>query len=204
MPSHPRSVVAAFLLLLTFAACTQGGNEASLIHFTSEAGRFTVEFPAPSSNQDLMEFNLPKVLLGQEVQCTVLMSRDDAARWTVQFCDVPDAVSKTTDQSALIDWARDEALASASARLDLEEPTAVPDGCTGSTLTGRANMRGDVLDGTFKARTCLLGNRLFIIAAEVYDGAPSTSSRLAMTDPFLDSLSIDMGLTIPYETPTSE
>jgi hypothetical protein len=108
-------------------------------------------------------------------------------------------------QEEILDWWRDEVLGSAKVRQENAVENSIigefEASLPGRALTGRANMRGLLEDGTLKARIFLAPSRVYQVAARVYDA--NWGNRLAMIDPFLGSFYIYTALTIPFEpTPT--
>jgi hypothetical protein len=70
----------------------------------------------------------------------------------------PDLASARSDEE-LLDWARDDLLEDSRVRLDQETSISADFEvlAVGRSLAGPANMRGILLDGTFRARLYLVG-----------------------------------------------
>jgi hypothetical protein len=174
------------------------------VDFVSEPGQFTITFPCCDLARGALEqFTITEEPFGQPIDCQVLHLPEDGADWRVQYCDLPAELASAKSPDQLLDWARDDALQDARAHLAEEQSITthfeIP--ARARSLLGPANMRGILLDGTFKARLYLVGARIYRVAARVYNA--NWGNRLAMMDPFLDSFFVESALTIPFEpTPT--
>jgi hypothetical protein len=174
------------------------------IDFISEPGQFNVSFPCCDLARGALEqYSVDESPFGESAQCQVTLLPEDGASWKVQYCDLPPSVLASRSAEDILDWARDDALQDARAHL-VEEASIDPGfeaSAVARSVSGPANMRGILLDGTFRARVYLVGTRIYLVAARVYDA--NWGDRLALIDSFLDSFFVHPALTIPFEpTPT--
>lgn len=160
-----------------------------LVNYFSDSGKFEVWLP---TTQSIHENIVPQTTFGESVVCHVLWSKDNGAVWLVQYCDYTQEVMSKFSTQELLDETRDQALKNEHARLIEEHDISFNNLYPGRSITADVAMRGiGTFDGTYKARLYLVGNRVYCVAAKVYN--ENWGKRLSMMDPFLESFYIDGG-----------
>jgi len=144
-----------------------------------------------------MEYTVTKQTFGKAMECNLTLARDNGAIWLVQYCDYSAESLTGLSTKEILDRGSNEALLDARARLISESDITMNQTILGRALIGEADMRGMGYDGTYKTRLYLAGNRLYTIAASVYN--ENWGNRMELIDPFLNSFTIEPDLTIPYE-----
>lgn len=195
-------IVGFGLTLLLLSACStpvsstsiapnqvQPSVEVASANYFSESGKFEVWLPA---TQSIHEAVVSQAVLGMSVACQVLWSRDYGAVWLIQYCDFPQEVTTKFTVDELLDATRDHVLQNEHAVLIDEKDISSNNLYPGRSITADAAMRGTGgFDGTYEARIYLVNNRIYCIAAKVYE--ENWGDRMSMMDPFLESLYIDGG-----------
>ena len=172
------------------------------IDFMSEPGQFSVTFPCCDlGRKSVTEFTVMAMWEGQPVRCTVIVVPEAGATWSVKYCDLSTGRFPALTAQEALDWARDDVLQGAKARL-MQEYSLVGEfesRVPGRSITAEANMRGIQFDGTMRALVFFTGDRVYEVVAVVYN--ENWGNRLSMMEGFLASFYIHESLTIPFEPP---
>jgi hypothetical protein len=167
-------------------------QEAPLVFFTSEPGKFQVWLPA---SENVEEYTVQKILLGEPIECPIFFFRLNSASAAVQYCDLVSQSVASLASDQILDQTKSEMLRGMNVNVGIQERVLVQDSYPAITLAGQVDMRGLGYDGTFKARLILVERRIYLIVMSVYH--ENWCNCLHQIDQVVDSLYIDPSLSIP-------
>ncbi len=154
----------------------------------NEVGGYEVLIPSTSSVSSFHEIVATETKFGQEVEVHSLFIRLNSAYWLIQYYDLATEVVEQHSVDALLDEARDAALASASSsRMNSEVDVRLGD-ALGRHFVAPSALRGAGDDGTYQARIYIDDQRIYRVAS--YTQNEDYCECIEQVDNFLESFQI--------------
>jgi hypothetical protein len=154
------------------------------LNFRSETGGFAVWLPVKVEPND-------EIRAGTCISATrdthFFFARSNGAYWLVQYCKLSEDEMKKLSVSVILDRARHDALAEAFGTLK-EETEITVNGYSGRHIVADSALKSGGMekpDGTYKARVFLVRNRVYRVAAYVFNA--NWGGDLEKMDEFLRS-----------------
>jgi len=169
-------------------------DEPILVYFVSEQGKFNVWMPVSGI---ITEYTFTRMFFGKSVECSSTASSLNSAGVTVQYCDLDSEDIASLSDSAILEEVHNTVKSELRLRVDKEQAGVTDGSYPTLTLSGVENMRGDVYDGTFKARIILVENRVYFVHMSVYH--INWCNCLHQMDQVVDSFYVEPEMSIPFE-----
>lgn len=186
---HPHVFVLISLILVALPLALPALSNAynTRTRFTSDTGRFSVWMPIDVQPSDSTE---ARTRFNHSIDFHVFLAPAAGAYWLVQYADYPADIIAAYTSDQILDDARELLLREAYGKLQAEQVIALGnhEGREIAAASARRDPTQGAYDGTYKARLYLVGTRLYLISAYVFN--ENWDNNLEKIDTFLQSFQV--------------